>query len=98
MKGVSRSGTCFNMQNFIIIPILVCPILWACMYDADDFPQHEDEYWKDAECVDQKKYDECVDYYHSVPVSQGLSVSSYCKEQATYRCLDRKSSSSKKKW
>ncbi|SIO15317.1 hypothetical protein [Fibrobacter sp. UWB11] len=94
------------MMKFLIIPILVCPLLMACGPCASTntcaeewYKESQDEYnKKNAMCVDQPKYDECVDYYRTVPISPGFSISSYCYDQSKYRCIDRKSSSSRKKW
>lgn len=92
------------MSKFLVILVLTSPILWACACvfsdncDESEFPQHEDEYWKDAECLDQRKYDDCMEQYRFSQLSDDFNFSEDCRKQASYRCIDRKSSSSKKKW
>ena len=95
--------TWLNMPKFLIILVLACPILWACacvfseLCQDEDFPQLEDEYWKDATCVDQEKYDSCVEYYQSVPRTFNTDIYTYCKEHSEKSGADCKKSSSPKK-
>ena len=93
------------MPKFLIISILLSPIFWACACASTDScaeewyeESREENQKKNAMCVDQLKYDECIEYHRGIPLSPDISVSSYCYDQAKYRCKDRKSSSSKKKW
>ena len=42
-----------------------------------------------ATCVDQAKYDDCVDYYQSISTAPDFSISDYCRDQAKKRCNDK---------
>ena len=91
----------------LIIPILLSPVLMACGPCADTNTCAEEWYNESLEeqskenavCIDQQKYEACVSPHNYVLPPAGTSISEYCMEQAKYRCMDRKSSSSQKmKW
>ncbi len=90
------------MMKFLIVPILVCPFLWACACAATD--SCAEEWYKESleeppeTCLDKEKYNTCMDYFNLSQTPTGFSVSGYCRNQATYRCADRKSSSSRFKF
>ena len=95
------------MMKSLIIPILLSSVLMACGPCADTntcaeewYDESLEEQWKEnADCIDQKEYNACPGRNGYAVPPAGYSIEEYCKEQATYRCRDRKSTSSQKmKW
>ena len=84
------------MPKFLIIPILAVPILWACACASTD--SCAEEWYNESEevdsknkatCVDQAKYDDCVDYYQCISTAPDFSISDYCRDLAKKRCNDK---------
>ena len=75
---------------------LSCSFLWACACASTDSCA-EEWYKKSLEkppetCLDNEKYMACLDFYELTQTPTGFSVSGYCRDYATCRCVDRKSS------
>ena len=91
----------FQRIYLLLVLVFSCTFLYACACASTDSCAEE---WyggtdrdsmdrKNAKCFDQEKYDSCVERCIAPP--SGYSISEYCKEQAVYRCSDRKIYSSK---